>query len=549
MARVNLLDPNSSFKSNSTGWAATGTGTTISQITTTLSYIGDSCLQVTKGSGANAGAVTSTRVPVSAGTQYAAAGYVFVPPGQEAGAFRIDVTWYTALTSGTLIMVSSSSLLSIYDGFGWVRLTALVTAPSGAVGATYAVVQPAAGTAGKIFYTDAEMFEAATYVGEYFSTLTQGEKDQAVLVGLTPTPTPIFRVNKGLNADISLGNLVFNTIDEDGVVWIITDIQGWWEHPEPEMRDIPRGYGDGSYDVRGRYMARSISLVGSFLPPSPAYVAKARAKLIAASDLVYTGDWLKTDESPVKAAWVRLSGKPNIQTVNDRGRTDFSIGLRAPDPLKYEWWDGDEFGYKNIVIPCANSSTLAQGQGVVNNIGNGYTSCVLQVTGPITGPATITNMTTNESITIISSLRDAITKTVTNKAITTNEATLTTSTAHGFAIGDNLVISGVDSIFNGIATIDSIPSTTTFTYYLLHADVASTAASGTAFHAADVIELDTLNHSVTYDGYTAGYRSMVDILAQWTLMAPGANLFSFYDSGNVNSTASLAIYYRSAWLG
>jgi hypothetical protein len=69
------------------------------------------------------------------------------------------------------------------------------------------------------------------------------------------------------------------------------------------------------------------------------------------------------------------------------------------------------------------------------------------------------------------------TKAISNKAITSNIATLTTSTAHGFEIGQSVTVSDVDSTFNGTYTITAVPSTTTFRYAKTASDVASTAVS------------------------------------------------------------------------
>jgi hypothetical protein len=71
-------------------------------------------------------------------------------------------------------------------------------------------------------------------------------------------------------------------------------------------------------------------------------------------------------------------------------------------------------------------------------------------------------------------------KTISNKALTSNVATLTTSTAHGFAVGDSVQVAGVDSTFNGTYVITAVPSTTTFSYAKTATNVSSTAATGTA---------------------------------------------------------------------
>lgn len=71
-----------------------------------------------------------------------------------------------------------------------------------------------------------------------------------------------------------------------------------------------------------------------------------------------------------------------------------------------------------------------------------------------------------------------ITKTVSNKALASNVATITTSATHGFAIGDIAVITGVDATFNGTHYITTVPTTTTFTFAKTATNVTSVAASG-----------------------------------------------------------------------
>ena len=71
----------------------------------------------------------------------------------------------------------------------------------------------------------------------------------------------------------------------------------------------------------------------------------------------------------------------------------------------------------------------------------------------------------------------AITVSITNKALTSNVATLTTSAAHGLSTGLEITITGVDATFNGTYTITGAPTTTTFTYAKTASNVTSTAVS------------------------------------------------------------------------
>lgn len=229
----------------------------------------------------------------------------------------------------------------------------------------------------------------------------QDKENTLVNKALTKYPTPHISGLK-LKADIRLGNLVLNTIDENNVVWVCTDVDGWWNLPDPEMPDLPRGWGDGSYDAKGRYASRLLTLTGAFLTQDVGQVEAARAKLIEAVSLVYRGDWLIVNETPVKGTFVRLSGKPEIMTVSPRGRTEFSIGLKAADPIKYEYVDGVEDGYRVVTItPTAGSADV-----VITNTGNTTVPVIIELSKNFPNPTapnfpSITNAATDQIIEIV----------------------------------------------------------------------------------------------------------------------------------------------------
>lgn len=84
----------------------------------------------------------------------------------------------------------------------------------------------------------------------------------------------------------------------------------------------------------------------------------------------------------------------------------------------------------------------------------------------------------------------------------TNVVTTTTSTAHGFIVGETAVIAGVDSggeatAFSGSFTIASTPSTTTFTHAQTAANEANLAA-GTALVDKSPTYTDYANAQMTY---------------------------------------------------
>ena len=70
---------------------------------------------------------------------------------------------------------------------------------------------------------------------------------------------------------------------------------------------------------------------------------------------------------------------------------------------------------------------------------------------------------------------------VTNKALTSNVATLTTQEAHGLVTGDKVYITDVGAPFDGLQTVASAPTGTTFTFAVTNTNIGSTAATGEAF--------------------------------------------------------------------
>ena len=108
-----------------------------------------------------------------------------------------------------------------------------------------------------------------------------------------------------------------------------------------------------------------------------------------------------------------------------------------------------------------------------------------------------------------------ITASVTNKALTSNVATLT-ATAHGFAVGMTVEVSGVDATFNGTYTITAVTANT-FSYAKTASDVVSTPVSpaGTAYsnqtHFQDYATSGAYKvYALCDDGVYAYWISLID---------------------------------------
>lgn len=568
MSRYNLAQ-NPSFISNASYWAATS-GASIAW-TNEDGFFGNTCAKVTRASTANSGIQSSTVLAsVTPGTYYAVSAHVKLPVGTQETEFRLSWEWYDDTVGTTKVgdLEYGYDPELILDTDGWVKLVSIAVAPVGAYGMKLFITQPNEGTAGDIFYVDAIIIEKSDSsdsdpFGEYFINLDQAAENTLVNRSLTEVPIPHI-TGMQLNADIILNGLVLNTVDEDGVIWVCTGINGWWGQADVEIQDLPRGLGDGSYDVNGRYAARQIEVTGVFLTPDSSYITKARNKLIQATDLVRKKGLLLTHEEYAKAAYVRLSGKPTITTVNARGRTEFSIGLRAVDPIKYHWNPADPEGYSRTILAATGTLPVTT---TVTNLGNTNVPVQLTMSGILTAGATVANETTGTVLTLGKTLSgpeyvfgevlSSSTEWDEARGVDVNTAVITT--VYAIAAGDTFIIPEatgpvVDTDAHLIlsATVVSqgqveilweVPNTEG-----AHLETAGTYTGDIALNPPETLTIDTGLRNVLLNSNVYGDRSYLDTFIDWLVLEPGENIITVTGAG-VSDNGDVQLDFRSGWIG
>ncbi|MGL4998049.1 MAG: hypothetical protein ACRC5T_03700 [Cetobacterium sp.] len=494
----------------------------------------------------NSGVGSLDFIPVLPNTAYSVSGDVFIPEDQPSADVQIRVLWYTSafvVTGAGLI----GEIVDVVAGEDWVRLTKGGAGHESPADAAYAKIQvlqvTAGGTPLSKFYVDSILFEQSKYVGAYIDNYTRSEEREIVNRALSAfyDRDPFNEVE--LNADVELGTLVLNTIDEDGYVWICSDIDGWWTLSDPVIPDIPRGVRDGSYDVSGRYAARLLTLSGSFFVPNKSDVDVARRKLVSAINLVRKGAWLKTAEDPTRAAFVRLSGRPMISTVNARGRTEFVIGLKAADPVKYKWDDSNVEGITSATIDLAGEAPDEFGVLTVENEGDATVAVDLVFTGPLGAGSTVfvehldpTSDNPEETMTIVEALRGANNvATIVNLELADGVATLTTLEPHGLSVGEIIEVGDtVQGVLHGNDLVVTNVSKTppyTVSYVVDAADIPSQVSGGNiGLPTPDVMVVDTYHRNVVVNDLDFGFRSKLDTLVDWVTLEPGLNRITFTDS-------------------
>ena len=101
--------------------------------------------------------------------------------------------------------------------------------------------------------------------------------------------------------------------------------------------------------------------------------------------------------------------------------------------------------------------------------------------------------------------RDETGVNIITRSLTSNVATLTTSDAHGFAVGAVVVIENLNSTFNGSYIITTVPTTTSFTYSKTASNVSSTSSSGKVYKLTGRAALGTSKPEVSHKKTTKDY--------------------------------------------
>jgi len=172
-----------------------------------------------------------------------------------------------------------------------------------------------------------------------------------------------------LTEDINVNGLLLNHRDANNTVWICNDIEGWWTLPPSEIPDVPKPFWDGSLMTTGRYLTRTITISGVFMPPHPALVWYCRDALLRVAGtvrgiglLAMCGNEnpeinrIETPTDPFldqpKMAIIQANDVPMVETYNTKGHTRFSLSFKCVNPTKLSV-------YENVVeLPHENAGLV-----------------------------------------------------------------------------------------------------------------------------------------------------------------------------------------------
>jgi hypothetical protein len=208
--------------------------------------------------------------------------------------------------------------------------------------------------------------------------------------------------------------------------------------------------------------------------------------------------------------------------------------------------------------PTTGALTVVGGVGIVGDVniagsitfggsGTQVSTANLSVTAPFIFTGDNSTVSTNDLGLVVEgkyAITNIPTASVVNKALTSNVATLTTFANHNFAVGDSVVVAGVDATFNGTYGITAVTATT-FSYALTAPQVTSARIGDVSYSISNKIlsaNVATLTTTATHDFITGEIVEITGVDSTfngtYTITGVTTNTFSYAKTAsNVTSAA------------
>lgn len=215
----------------------------------------------------------------------------------------------------------------------------------------------------------------------------------------------------GNNGDpVALGDLTLNTVDADGVTWILQEFN-WDDSPASTAELTQRARGHGATSSEGFYRSMVYTLSGTIMAPTAALGVAARNALSSAVTLEPFQMSVAEGDS-ILHSMVKRQDQIIFKRINPTDRT-FSIQLAAKDPRKF----GDlisattrlPFSSGGLVRPSTWPRTWTgvsgTGKVTINNPGNTEAPVWLRIDGPIpAGGHSVTHIGKKQTLTFATAL-------------------------------------------------------------------------------------------------------------------------------------------------
>jgi hypothetical protein len=303
-----------------------------------------------------------------------------------------------------------------------------------------------------------------------------------------------------------------------GRPWVPCDIEVTYTYGSP-----PPAAGKAAARILALEIVKSFSGATSALPSRVTSISRQGVTYTILDDQdfldnmrtgIYLVDLFLKMVNPSKAIMKSKVFSPDMP----RGHRVTAKPLPLPASLLDLTVSGKDGGTLDVNLAYINAAFLVDGSGWVPSIKINSTS------------GTSTDNLGSAVVTYDAYVTDRSASAV-NFSVTNNVALITTSTAHRFTIGDAVIVNNIPTTGN-LSThyITGIPSTTSFTYALVHADTATTAV--TSSPTVTAVSHDKLTITLPY----AAVYSMISFAdpGTWDLYATKGVDTVYIASGNLS---------------
>jgi hypothetical protein len=383
-----------------------------------------------------------------------------------------------------------------------------------------------------------------------------------------------------LTGDINVNGLLLNHRDDNGTIWLCTGVEGWWTLPPSEMPDVPQPYWDGSLLTTGRYLSRTITITGAFIPQDKSMVWYNRNVLMQVGSIVrgsgliamcgnespenphwFDGnenddDYLNPFYDPPKMAIIQTADVPLVDTTKPSGFTVFSLSFRCVQPTKLSLYERTlplvvpDGGYQITRRYAAFSTTTAQGDTATTEYAE-----LTQMPGYDTSRVYSGVLTANlNSLIPDEELTDPVNPDMSDYVIVggSGGGAVPHTTVHNAGNYFSFPIFVFGPITNADPSHKPTPSVVTLT------NTTTGEQMTVVGNVPDdrVLVVDTglrrvalANETSSPDSWDWNQRGKLSLGSQWVSLAPGDNTILAAQTGAVTMPQQPEIYWRDVWIG
>jgi len=148
-------------------------------------------------------------------------------------------------------------------------------------------------------------------------------------------------------------------------------------------------------------------------------------------------------------------------------------------------------GSEQVISAGQSGTTVTVNTALAHGLTTGMYVGIYGSSRVTNGPYYVTRVNDNQ-FTYVVPAQSGVQVNISNTSLTSNIATITTATPHGYVTGDTIIVAGAtNTVYNGTYAVASTPTPTSLTYARTNANIGSASSAGTVSISKPVLEETT----------------------------------------------------------